>query len=303
MDGFRARVRATLLTSHHPGYCSGDECELSQSEVVADVDVPQCYLQAARDTGAVPLHPTDVWERLLPEPDLWSGSGYCALSPECEAAGLGKHDFQFRVHAVEAVPFTVEWPDGAPAECVAAWRAGTLTTPHALQLLEWASTHGHAAVLQPLQNRAALTAADARSVMHCLKAAACAGHIGVLQFWKRAYGVTAADVCFQSHGVLACAALENQVEVLKWLQAAYALGAQHLGVLKLESILAEVAARGHTGVLRCLREDFHATDDDIREVIHNFVDGMARHPEDGYTAADHDTLDALLDTLTQTWRE
>jgi hypothetical protein len=93
------------------------------------------------------------------------------------------------------------------------------------------------------------------------------------------------------------------VALLKWLRSAYRLRAEHLQVLLNMGTLAHVAARGHLGALRCLREDFGATDDDIRGVIHDCVDDMMRHSEGVYTGDDYNTLDVLLDTLTQTWRE
>lgn len=293
---YRVRIRAKLYTSDHSGYCSGDECDLDVSEVDILVDVPECHLDEARTTGKVPLHPKRVWKDLLPEPELEDlrKSGYCEVSERARAKGLGHHDYKYKIKQVTLQTLQVQLPQEAPAECVAAWKEGNLTTPQALELIGWASKKGNVEVLRCVQNNIKLSKNDVRCVIDCLKTAACSGYIDVFEFWEREYALTGKEVCSGSvYPPLAFAALHDQVGLLKWLQKKFKLGPKDVEVLKLEA-LGEITSRQ---VMKCLREDFGVTDDDIKDVIHTRVNDLATNDQ----TMNIDWLDLMLDTLTQTW--
>ena len=90
------RVIAKLETSHHDGWCSGDECEYEcAEETTHELQIP---------ADAVPAT-LAAFAPLLPDPlDVdTTQSHYCHLNEKCAQAGLGKHDFRYTVTSATEV--------------------------------------------------------------------------------------------------------------------------------------------------------------------------------------------------------
>lgn len=99
----KAKITAKLETSDHDGYCSGEECEYEVKTQSYIVDLPSEY--ANYPMGK--LNNLDEygvnWERVLPEPIINNGSGYCDLSEECVNHDLGIHDYRYTILSVEII--------------------------------------------------------------------------------------------------------------------------------------------------------------------------------------------------------
>ena len=97
----KARITATLETSEHDGYCSGEECEYNVRTITYDMVAPIEY-KSYPEGKLSNLDEYDIdWIDLLPEPVLNDGSCYCSLPKECIDHDLSKHDYRYTILYVE----------------------------------------------------------------------------------------------------------------------------------------------------------------------------------------------------------
>lgn len=96
------RVRLTLLieTSDHDGYCSGDECEYTQTKVRVLVPVPDEFQDSAVGTQLECW--LDYWDSYREDyqtqtPVNAGYSHYCLNSKESVAHDLERHECRVRV--------------------------------------------------------------------------------------------------------------------------------------------------------------------------------------------------------------
>ena len=110
------KVFYKLETSNHDGYCSGDECEYTESDktyVLSDHDLSDF---CGHDLDKVLLDynngnradmNADIYQALvkieqqLPQPDVGGGSSYCGLSKECKQKNLDRHDYRITIIDME----------------------------------------------------------------------------------------------------------------------------------------------------------------------------------------------------------
>ena len=95
----KVKIVSKLETSDHDGYCSDDECEYEVKVVETIVDLPTQYKSHSK--GKLNNLNEFDWEKLLPVPIVLGGSGYCCVDKECEAHGLGQHDYRYTILSVE----------------------------------------------------------------------------------------------------------------------------------------------------------------------------------------------------------
>jgi hypothetical protein len=94
----KIKIFATLETSDHDGYCSGNECEYKCEEVEHIIDLSgQLHMLNNIDECK------DDFDKYLPCPELGDGSGYCFLDEKCVNSGLGKHDYKYTIRKIEVV--------------------------------------------------------------------------------------------------------------------------------------------------------------------------------------------------------
>ena len=98
----KVKIISNLETSDHDGYCSGEDCEYKIKVVKTIVDLPTKYKFHSK--GKINNLDEFDWIKLLPEPELnLSGSYYCDVDEECEANGLGRHDYKYTILSVEII--------------------------------------------------------------------------------------------------------------------------------------------------------------------------------------------------------
>ena len=99
----KAKIIAKLETSDHDGYCSGGECEYEVKTESYIIEVPCEYKNyPVGKLNNFDEHGID-WDKLLPEPILNDGSGYCDLSSNCSNHDLGIHDYRYTIISVELI--------------------------------------------------------------------------------------------------------------------------------------------------------------------------------------------------------
>lgn len=294
---YTVKVTATLHTSHHDGYCSDEECDLTSESVQVVVDVPKRYMRQVATTGTVPLHPTDVWEALLPQITLQFGSGYCGLSAQCVAMELDRHDHRYTVHGVEVVCTSTALPASMPPGPRQELITGGLTPVGALELLQWASRTGDAVALQCVRQHADISAEDAGKVISVLATAAADGLVDVFDFWRREYGLCKEDVCdwrARFGGPLRVAVNHKQVALLQWFQATYRITRNDFSAYVVHLL---VEAARDAAVLRCLVHGFRASEDDIRDAIYYVVTACVDDDDSERRCDPQRELGLLLDAL------
>lgn len=95
-------IRAKLETSHHCGYCSGNECEYIIEIKYYEVETPEEYIN--HPLGKLEDITKYDWASLLPEPDVEGDSGYCKPSEESLEAGMTEiHSYRYTVLSVKFV--------------------------------------------------------------------------------------------------------------------------------------------------------------------------------------------------------
>ena len=97
----KVKIISKLETSDHDGYCSGGECEYEVKVVETITDLPTQYKSYSK--GKLNNFNNFDWVELLPEPYLNDGSNYCDINEECEAHGLGKHDYRYTILSVQII--------------------------------------------------------------------------------------------------------------------------------------------------------------------------------------------------------
>lgn len=297
---YSVKVSATLHISDHDGYCSDEECDLTKESVEAVVDVPKQYMRQVVTSGAAPLHPTDVWEALLPTPTVNFGSGYCKLSAPCVALDLERHDYRYTVHAVEVVCTEVALPADMPSRPLRELTDGGLTPVGALELLQWASGCGDAVALQCVRQHADVSAEDARKVISVLSRAGARGLTDVFKFWRREYKLCKEDISAWSGplgGPLRSAVAHKQAALLQWFQATYRITRDDLGV---DVVNLLVESSRDAAVLRCLVHEFRVSEEDIRGAIYDVVTTSIKDTlkTGDYCCDPEEELGLLLDALT-----
>jgi hypothetical protein len=103
MNSLKVKITSKLETSHHDGYCSGDECEYDVDTKSYIVDLPE-ELNGSYDDIFSELD--FEWEDLLPIPNLnnrGNNSFYCRNSCESSKNHLGKHDYRYTILSVELI--------------------------------------------------------------------------------------------------------------------------------------------------------------------------------------------------------
>ncbi len=97
----KVKIISKLETSDHDGYCPGEECEYEVKVVETITDIPLEYKSHSK--GKLNNLNEFDWVKLLPEPYLNCGSYYCGIDDECEAHGLGQHDYRYTILSVEII--------------------------------------------------------------------------------------------------------------------------------------------------------------------------------------------------------
>jgi len=91
-----------VLSSHHDGYCSDNECELNEYIKVIRFETAILETLPTDKEACLDLIPIHIREYIDPDVEC-TGSGFCDLTDECEEEGLERHDFKYVVDKVEII--------------------------------------------------------------------------------------------------------------------------------------------------------------------------------------------------------